>query len=115
MVQFAFNSSIITNDFDGEIGNAATFLQDNPQVRAKVEGHTDNTGTPEYNKWLSERRATSVRQMMIDKHGVNPEQITAVGFGQDKPTADNDTVEGRQRNRRVELVLDASSVDAAPQ
>jgi adhesin transport system outer membrane protein len=114
MVQFALNSSQITNDFDGEIGNAATFLQDNPQVTATVEGHTDNTGTPEYNEWLSERRATSVRQMMIDKHGVNPEQITAVGFGQDKPTADNDTAEGRQRNRRVELVMDASSVDATP-
>ena len=114
MVQFGLNSSQITNDFDGEIGNAATFLQDNPQVTATVEGHTDNTGTPEYNEWLSERRASSVRQMLIDKHGVNPAQITAVGFGQDKPTADNDTAEGRQRNRRVELVLDASSVDATP-
>ncbi len=108
MVTFAFNSSVITGDFDAEIGNAATFLNDNPTVKATVEGHTDNTGTPEYNQWLSERRATAIRQMLIDKHGVNPEQITAVGMGQDKPTVSNDTAEGRQSNRRVELIMDAS-------
>jgi len=114
MVQFALGSSVIANEFDGEIGNAATFLQENPRVKATVEGHTDNTGSPEYNQWLSERRAESVRQMLIDKHGVNPDQIKAIGFGQDKPTAGNDTAEGRQRNRRVELVMDASEVDAQP-
>ena len=108
MVTFALNSSAITGDFDAEIGNAATFLQDNPTVTATVEGHTDSTGTPEYNQWLSERRAQSVRQMLIDKHAVNPDQINAVGLGQDKPVMSNDTAEGRNANRRVELLLDAS-------
>jgi adhesin transport system outer membrane protein len=107
-VKFALNSSVITDDFDGEIGNAATFLKDNPRVKAIVEGHTDNTGAMGYNQWLSERRADAVREMMIDKHGVDPGQITAVGFGQDRPAMSNDTAEGRQANRRVELVIDGN-------
>ena len=107
-VKFALNSSVITDDFDGEIGNAATFLKDNPKVKAIVEGHTDNTGASAYNQWLSERRADTVREMMIDKHGVDPGQITAVGFGQDRPAMSNDSAEGRQANRRVELVIDGN-------
>ncbi|MFU8765090.1 MAG: TolC family outer membrane protein [Haliea sp.] len=107
-VQFAINSSIITSDFDEEIGRAAAFLKDNPGVVAIVEGHTDSTGTAEYNQWLSDRRANSVRKMLIEKHGVRESQISAVGFGQNRPIADNNTLEGRTLNRRVDLVLDSS-------
>ena len=107
-VKFALNSSLITSDFDGEIGNAATFLRENPGVKAIIEGHTDNTGTEQYNQWLSERRAESVRDMMIDKHGIDPAKITAVGMGQNSPAMSNDTAEGRSANRRVELVMDGS-------
>lgn len=107
-VQFALNSSIITRDYDVEIGRAAAFLRDNPSVVAIVEGHADTTGTAPYNQWLSERRANAVRTMMIDKHDVKPSQISAEGYGQTRPIADNDTEEGRARNRRVDLVLDSS-------
>jgi outer membrane protein, adhesin transport system len=107
-VQFAINSSIITSDFDEEIGRAAAFLKDNPAVMAIVEGHTDITGTPEYNQWLSDRRANAVRKMLVDKHGVRESQITAVGYGLTRPIADNNTVEGRSLNRRVDLVLDSN-------
>jgi outer membrane protein OmpA-like peptidoglycan-associated protein len=109
-VQFANNSSIITRDFDEEISKAASFLRNNPEVVAVVEGHSDSTGTPEYNQWLSDRRANSVRKMLIEKHGVRESQITAGGFGQDRPIADNNTEEGRTLNRRVDLVLDSSGV-----
>ena len=109
-VKFALNSSEITEDFDEEIGNAAQFLKKNPGVSARIEGHTDNTGTAVYNQWLSERRAQTVRQMMIDKHGIDPGQIIAIGKGQDYPAMSNDTAEGRNANRRVELVMDTGGM-----
>ncbi|PLW81590.1 transporter [Kineobactrum sediminis] len=109
-VQFALNSSIITDDYDAEMANAAQFLIDNPAVVATVEGHTDISGTAAYNQWLSERRANAVRTVMIEKYGVEPSQITAVGYGQARPIASNDTEEGRARNRRVDLVLDSNGV-----
>ncbi|MEM1152844.1 MAG: TolC family outer membrane protein [Pseudomonadota bacterium] len=108
-VKFELNSSTIREAFDQEIGKAATVLNENPDVLAIVEGHTDTTGTPEYNQWLSERRANSVREVMINGHGVNPNQIAAAGYGQTRPRSSNDTLEGRQNNRRVELVLKAQN------
>lgn len=109
-VTFALNSSVITSDFDGEIGRAAAFLKQNPGVEANVEGHADSTGEEDYNRWLSDRRAKAVRQLLITKHGVDPEQIIAVGYGESRPITDNSTPEGRAANRRVELVLDANGV-----
>ena len=79
-------------------------------MTAIVEGHTDSTGTAEYNLWLSDRRADAVREMLINDHNVNPDQIKSVGYGMTRPIADNDTEEGRRQNRRVELVLDAGNV-----
>ena len=79
-------------------------------MSARIEGHADNTGTAVYNQWLSERRAQAVRQMMINKHGIDPGQIIAVGKGQDYPAMSNDTVEGRNANRRVELVMDTGDM-----
>jgi len=106
-VQFELNSSVISSSFDSEIANTAAFLKENPGVTAVVEGHTDTSGTPQYNQWLSDRRAVNVRNMLLEEHGINPDQVTAVGFGQDRPVGDNDTKAGRKSNRRVELVLSA--------
>ena len=106
-VQFETNSSVITAAYDTEIGVVAQTLADNPDARAVVEGHTDSIGDPKYNLWLSERRAEAVRQLLVDQHGVNPSQISAVGRGEELPVADNHTAEGRRLNRRVELILDA--------
>lgn len=106
-VQFELNSSVIASSFDSEIANAAAFLKENPGVTAAVEGHTDTTGSPAYNQWLSDRRAANVRNMLVEEHGINPEQVTAVGYGPDRPAADNETLAGRKSNRRVELVLSA--------
>jgi adhesin transport system outer membrane protein len=105
-VQFETNSSIIASAYDTEIAVAAQSMKDHPEVRAVVEGHTDTTGETAYNQWLSERRAESVRQLLVVKHGVNPSQVRAVGVGETSPVADNNTAEGRRLNRRVELVLD---------
>ena len=104
-VNFESNSSVIQSAFDSELGIAAQTLKDNPQLRARVEGHTDSVGTEEYNQWLSERRAGAVRALLIDRDGVNPSQVTAAGYGESKPVANNRDRGGRAQNRRVELIL----------
>ncbi len=106
-VQFETNSSVISTAYDSEIGVAAATMRDNPDVQTVVEGHTDSTGEANYNQWLSDRRAGAVRKLLVDKYGVNPSQITAVGRGEEMPVADNNSAEGRAKNRRVELVMDA--------
>ncbi|MBE9538007.1 MAG: TolC family outer membrane protein [Proteobacteria bacterium] len=106
-VKFELNSSVISSSFDSEIANAAVLLKENPGVTAVVEGHTDSSGTPEYNQWLSDRRAANVRNMLLEEHGISADQVTAVGYGQDRPVGDNATKAGRMSNRRVDLVLSA--------
>jgi OOP family OmpA-OmpF porin len=78
-----------------------------PETNAVIEGHTDNVGKAEYNDRLSDARAKSVRQYLIDKFGIDASRITSAGYGMNKPIASNDTKEGRQKNRRVEAVLEA--------
>jgi outer membrane protein OmpA-like peptidoglycan-associated protein len=72
--------------------------------KVTVEGHTDNTGTPEHNQKLSEQRASAVMQFLIER-GVEKERLESVGYGLTKPVADNSTPEGKAKNRRVELVI----------
>ena len=82
-----------------------TILKDNPQVtRVRIEGHTDSQGTESFNQDLSERRALSVRNYIIDQ-GVEPSRLLARGYGELYPLAPNRTAEGREQNRRVEFVV----------
>jgi outer membrane protein OmpA-like peptidoglycan-associated protein len=83
-----------------------------PGLNLKVEGHTDGVGSDEYNQELSENRASTVRSFLIDQ-GVPASAVTAQGFGKTQPVASNDTAEGRQKNRRVELVVSGDAIDAA--
>jgi outer membrane protein OmpA-like peptidoglycan-associated protein len=78
-------------------------LKQNSALKVSIEGHTDNTGTPAGNKTLSEQRASAV-MAAIAKQGVATSRMSAVGWGQQKPVADNRTEAGRAKNRRVELV-----------
>lgn len=73
--------------------------------RVKIEGHTDATGGTEFNQKLSERRADAVKTVLVAR-GVKPEQISAIGYGETKPVAPNDTAENKAKNRRVELHID---------
>ncbi len=75
-----------------------------PTLIVEIEGHTDAEGTPERNQRLSDRRANSVRNYLA-KAGVDPNRLKAVGYGQDRNIASNDTPEGRARNRRIEFVV----------
>ncbi len=80
-----------------------------PGLSLQIEGHTDSVGGDEFNQQLSERRADSVRDFLAEQ-GVAPSSITARGFGKTQPVASNDTAEGRQRNRRVELVVNGDAI-----
>jgi len=75
-----------------------------PGLKLEVEGHTDSTGSEEFNQTLSEHRANAVREFLIQQ-GVNEASVTARGFGKSQPVATNDTAAGRQQNRRVEMVV----------
>ncbi|HST09444.1 MAG TPA: OmpA family protein, partial [Terriglobales bacterium] len=80
-----------------------------PSLRLSVEGHTDSVGTDDYNQQLSEKRAEAVRQYLVQQ-GISGDTIVATGFGKTAPIASNDTPEGRQQNRRVELVLSGDAI-----
>jgi outer membrane protein OmpA-like peptidoglycan-associated protein len=86
-----------------------------PGLRLQVEGHTDSIGSDEFNQQLSERRAGSVQDFLVEQ-GVQTSAVTAQGYGKLLPVADNETAEGRQRNRRVELVVNGEAIGtrAAP-
>ncbi len=84
------------------LDEALAILKTNPTLTGEVQGHTDSTAAAEYNQRLSEARARAVRDYFI-KQGIGPERIRAVGFGETRPVASNDTLEGRALNRRVEL------------
>jgi outer membrane protein OmpA-like peptidoglycan-associated protein len=80
-----------------------------PSLHLQVEGHTDSVGSDEYNQQLSERRADAVRDYIVQQ-GISAQSIEAKGFGKTDPIASNETTEGRQQNRRVELVLSGDAI-----
>jgi outer membrane protein OmpA-like peptidoglycan-associated protein len=80
-----------------------------PTLKLSVEGHTDSIGSDDYNQQLSEKRAASVREYLVQQ-GIASDSIVATGFGKTSPVATNDTPEGRQQNRRVELVLSGDAI-----
>jgi outer membrane protein OmpA-like peptidoglycan-associated protein len=83
-----------------EVGDA---VRNSSISLVRIEGHTDSVGSARYNEKLSDARANSVRDWLIDKEGIDPDILTARGFGEDKPIASNRTKRGRQQNRRVEF------------
>lgn len=90
------------------IGRLAGFLNANPQTKIMIEGHTDSRGSDEYNEALSERRAQSVANA-LSVRGVAQDSVRTMGRGKAYPVASNDTPEGRQQNRRVEIIFSDNS------
>jgi outer membrane protein OmpA-like peptidoglycan-associated protein len=86
----------------------AAFMNDHPMVNVRIEGHTDSTGSPDFNQVLSQNRAQSAASA-LETRGVSSNRITAVGKGQELPVASNSTQAGRQQNRRVEIVFSDNS------
>ena len=99
---FAVNSSTLRSGLYAELDRVAQVLAAYPQTTILVAGHTDSTGSDEYNMKLSQQRADSVKNALVQR-GVDPQRISAVGYGEGQPVGDNNTEFGRQQNRRVEV------------
>jgi OOP family OmpA-OmpF porin len=106
-VEFDTDKAVVKDKYRNEIKKVADFMKANPNTTAVIEGHTDNVDTAEYNQKLSDARANSVRQYLINNFGIKASRLTAVGYGLTKPIASNNTEEGRQKNRRVQAVIKA--------
>lgn len=103
-ITFATNSSDIRSDFFDTLNRVASVMKEYDRTTIDVVGHTDSQGTDTYNQQLSERRAQSVSRYLAS-NGVQNARIVAIGRGETQPVSTNDTDEGRQENRRVELKL----------
>jgi OOP family OmpA-OmpF porin len=106
-VEFDTAKAIVKEKYHNNIKKVADFMKEFPNTNATIEGHTDNVGNAAYNQGLSEERANSVRQYLIDKFGIDASRLTSVGYGLSRPIASNDTAEGKQKNRRVVAVMEA--------
>lgn len=101
---FPTDSSDLNPEGLAELQRIAPVLQDLEIANMRVAGHTDNVGKPEYNQHLSLKRAQAVKEALV-RSGLTGTSIEAVGMGMDFPVASNDTPEGRQQNRHVDLII----------
>ncbi len=101
---FAVDSAVLRPDLQDDVRDVAASLQSYPNTTVQVIGHTDNTGDAAYNLDLSQRRAQSVSNVLLAQ-GVSPGRVQSFGRGEDQPIASNLTPEGRQLNRRVEIII----------
>ena len=106
-LNFDTNSSALTATAKGRLAEAVRTLNQNPQMRVRVEGHTDSTGEESYNQFLSERRAKAVVQYLIDQ-GISANRLESRGYGEARPVAPNNTMQGRASNRRVDFAVIAN-------
>ncbi len=104
-IQFALDQDVILPESTPLLLEIADVMIKNPRIkRIEVQGHTDNTGTPDHNQDLSDRRAASVRTW-LDQHGVSPDRLVAKGYGQTKPLVPNVTTANKAKNRRVQFII----------
>lgn len=104
-VLFDFDKADIRSDAATALAQLATLIRAYPAGSATLEGHTDAKGDDAYNQRLSERRAESVKRWLVEREGIEAARLTPRGWGERKPVAGNDDDAGRQRNRRVEVVI----------
>jgi outer membrane protein OmpA-like peptidoglycan-associated protein len=104
-ILFDVGKATLTQDLKTNLAKIAGILTIYKDANVQVEGHTDNVGGEEYNQKLSEKRASNVMEFLTSPGGIAAARLTSVGYGFTKPIADNATKEGRQKNRRVDLVI----------
>lgn len=99
---FANNSSKVDNPDDVQFKEFAEFLKRHPNTNATIEGHTSAQGDAAYNQWLSEKRASSVRTLLIDNYGVPARRLSAIGYGESRLLDSGNTSQAHRLNRRIE-------------
>lgn len=107
VIYFGFDKSDIQSEYMAIIENHGQYLASYPDVKVRLEGHTDERGSREYNIALGERRALSVRQLLL-LQGVSENQITTISFGEELPALEGHDESSWSKNRRVEFVYDAN-------
>jgi len=107
-VLFDFNSAALRGVSKDSLREMADVFEKYPDTTIRVEGHTDSIGTASYNERLSERRASTVANY-LENLGVRSSRVDTVGYGESQPRASNNTAEGRQQNRRVEIHIKANA------
>ena len=100
-VNFDTNSSVVNEAFYGEIRRVADFMRQYANTVVTIEGHTDSRGAAAYNQALSQRRAEAVAKVLVDQFDIDTGRVSAVGYGEARPIASNDTRDGQLANRRV--------------
>ncbi|HEX6495790.1 MAG TPA: OmpA family protein [Acidobacteriaceae bacterium] len=103
-IYFDFNRDTLKAESEPVLKEIAQAMTNNPDWKLTVEGHTDNVGGDSYNLDLSKRRAAAVKQALVGQYNIAADRLLTGGFGASRPVETNDTLEGRARNRRVELV-----------
>ena len=104
-IQFEINQDDMQREEKENLGVVATFMKKYPNTTAVIEGHTDNVGPTEQNMKLSQQRADSVVSYLVADHKIDPSRLSAVGYGEKRPIADNSTDAGKQMNRRIGAVI----------
>ena len=113
-VMFEYNKAKIKVESNDLLNEVAEIIKKYPSLKKiAVEGHTDADGSEKYNKKLSQKRADAVKKFLIAA-GVEEERLEATGYGEEKPIADNDTDEGKEKNRRVEFNITEGTATATP-
>jgi OmpA-OmpF porin, OOP family len=107
-IEFDVDRAVVRPEYRDEIAKVGDFMKKYPTTTAVIEGHTDNVGNYDHNMDLSQRRAQAVVDYLVDNFGIDRSRLTAKGYGYTRPIADNATQEGRQKNRRIEALIDCA-------
>ena len=107
-IEFDINKAEIRPQYHDEVAKVGDFMKKYPTTTAVIEGYTDEVGNDDYNMRLSQQRAESVVKYLTEKFGIEPTRLSAMGYGKTKPIADNTTDEGKQKNRRINAIIDCT-------
>jgi len=103
-IEFDFDKAQVRPEYRAKLQEAAEFINKYPGTKFLLAGHTDSKGTDKYNMGLSEQRAAAVKKYLVEQFGIAAHTLHPRGYGESRPIADNANEEGRQKNRRVEVI-----------